>query len=76
MSYITVYSVEDNLPEGNWSKNHIYLSKKVLFCNDLSWFVGYYNRNTKMWYIDEPAKEEWVDDVTHWSYLPDNPNNY
>ena len=67
-------SVKDRLPKGIWNSNHIHLSEEVLIANDVSVLIGFFNRYDGIWYIDEPAGEIWVDDITHWMPLPINPH--
>ena len=63
-------------PTGTWTKHEWqkHLSEDVLFCNDLAIFVGRWNREKWRWETDEPAKGNWVDDVTHWMPLPKMPS--
>lgn len=68
-------SVKDRLPSGQWNTNHPWLSEEVLIANSCSINVGFYNRSNGVWYVDEPAKLEWVDKITHWVSLPVNPHN-
>ena len=69
-------SVKDRLPTGKWGYgNHPHLSEEVLIANSCSINIGFYNRSDETWYVDEPAKEEWIDKITHWMPLPKNPHN-
>ena len=69
-------SVKDRLPEGNWGYGyHTYLSEEVLIANSCSVNIGFYDRRDGVWYVDEPAKKNWIDKITHWMSLPDNPHN-
>jgi hypothetical protein len=45
-----------------------------LIVNSCSISIGYYNRHDRTWYVGEPAKEEWIDKITHWMPLPVNPH--
>lgn len=68
-------SVKNRLPTGKWGYgSYPYLSEKVLIANNCSINIGFHNRNNGTWYIDEPAKEEWIDKITHWMPLPKNPH--
>lgn len=66
--------IRDRLPVGYWNINRPWLSKEVLIANSCSINIGFYNRNNGMWYVDEPAKKEWIDKITHWMPLPVNPH--
>lgn len=66
--------VEDKLPEGEWNINHPHLSEEVLIVNSCSIDIGYFNRENGLWYVDEPAKENWIDKITHWMPLPISPH--
>jgi len=66
--------VQDDLPKGEWSKNHPHLSEEVLVANSCAIDIAYYNRTDKIWYVGEPAKAEWIDKITHWMPLPPNPH--
>ncbi len=67
--------VSERLPAGQWNVNHPQLSEEVLIANSCSINIGFYNRDDGTWYVDEPAKEEWIDKITHWRPLPINPHN-
>lgn len=66
--------VSERLPKGEWSPNHPHLSEEVLVANSADIDIGFYNRQNGVWYTDEPAKEEWIDEITHWMPLPPNPH--
>ena len=68
-------SVKDRLPTGKWSPNHPHLSEEVLIANSCAVDIGFYNRNDGVWYVDYPAKGEWIDKITHWMPLPINPHD-
>ena len=68
-------SVSDMLPSGEWNINHTHLSEEVLIANSCSINIGYYNREDGNWYVDAPAKQEWIDKITHWMPLPQNPHD-
>ena len=65
--------VNDKLPEGEWNENHPHLSEEVLITNNCSVNIGFFNRNNGLWYIDQPADQNWIDKITHWMPLPQNP---
>jgi len=67
-------SVKDRLPTGKWMNKHEHLSEEVLTANSCSISIGFYNRRNGTWCTDEPAKEEWIDKITHWMSLPKNPH--
>lgn len=73
-------NVKDSLPIGTWGEQYKYLSEEVIVANTCSVNIAYYNRELGIWYIGEPAKNEklkylnWVDKVTHWMPLPNNPH--
>ena len=67
-------SIKDRLPTGKWMNKYEYLSEEVLIANSCSINIGFYNRNTGIWCVDEPAKGEWIDKITHWMPLPKNPH--
>jgi hypothetical protein len=67
-------NVKDRLPTGKWSNSYHYLSEEVLIANSCSINIGFYDRNNETWYVDEPAKEEWIDKITHWMPLPKSPH--
>ncbi len=69
-------SVKDKLPQGTWGYGnfHPYLSEEVLIINSCSINIGFYNRENGIWYVDEPAKGNWIDKITHWMPLPINPH--
>lgn len=67
-------SVKDKLPEGKWGTNYPHLSEEILIANSCSINIGYYNRNKGGWYVSCPADEEWIDKITHWMPLPENPH--
>jgi hypothetical protein len=67
-------SVGSELPSGKWGKSYPWLSEEVLIVNSCSIEIGYYNRQDGAWYVGEPAKEEWIDKITHWMPLPVNPH--
>lgn len=66
--------VGDRLPSGQWNVNHPWLSEEVLIANSCSINIGFYDRNDETWYVDVPAKKEWIDKITHWMPLPVNPH--
>ena len=66
-------SVKEKLPQGNWSTLHLHLSEEVLIYDGLDFHIGYYNRDTESWFVNEPYLEEQVDDVSHWQPLPEKP---
>ena len=68
-------NVKNELPTGQWSPVHPWLSEEVLIANSCSINIGFYNRRDATWYVDIPAKEEWIDDITHWMPLPQNPHD-
>jgi hypothetical protein len=63
-------------PKGQWSPNHPHLSEDVLIANSCSINIGFYNRNDGAWYVGAPMDHEWIDKITHWAPLPENPNTY
>jgi len=67
-------SVKDRLPTGKWMHMHKHLSEEVLVANSRSISIGFYNRETGIWCVDEPVKEEGIDKITHWMPLPQNPH--
>lgn len=68
-------SINERLPEGNWSATFPHLSEEVLIYDGCSFHIGYYNRDTERWYTDEPCLEKQVDDVNYWHPLPSKPYN-
>ena len=68
-------SVGDRLPSGQWNINHTWLSEEVLIANSCAIDIGFYNRRNGIWYVDVPAKMEWIDKITHWMPLPANPHD-
>ena len=67
-------SVKDRLPKGEWAITCSHLSEDVLIANSCSINIGFYDRERGIWYIGEPAEEEWIDKITHWMPLPKNPH--
>jgi len=67
--------VDKELPQGRWSLNHQYLSEEVLIANSCAVCIGFYNRQNGNWYTGAPIEENWIDKVTHWMSLPENPHN-
>jgi hypothetical protein len=67
-------SVKDKLPEGVWSSGHPHLSEEVLVANSCCVEIGFFSRIDGTWYVDEPAKGDWIDKITHWMPLPRNPH--
>ena len=67
-------NVKDRLPDGVWNENHTLLSEEVLVANSCCVDIGYYNRFDECWYVGELCDEIWIDKVTHWMELPENPN--
>ena len=63
----------NKLPEGNWSITNTHLSEEVLIFNGCGISIGYLNKITGIWYVDEPCKKEWIDDVQYWMPLPNTP---
>lgn len=69
-------SVKDRLPTGQWNDIAATdFSEEVLIANSCGVYIGFYNKKDGIWYVDEPAKEEWIDKITHWMPLPINPHN-
>jgi len=68
-------SVKNQKPTGIYSMTSPYLSEEVLIANSCSISIGYYNRDNGIWYVDEPKNKNWIDKITHWMPLPDNPNH-
>jgi len=66
--------VRNRLPKGTWSNTHPHLSEEVLIVNSAGINIGHYNRRHETWYVGEPAKLCWIDKITHWMELPENPN--
>ena len=67
-------SVKDKLPEGYYGGTHLLISEEVLVANSCAIDIAYYDRNEECWYIGAPAEKEWIDKITHWMPLPENPN--
>jgi len=67
-------NVDDSLPNGDWNCNHTHLTEEVLVANSAGIDIGYFNKHNGLWYVGEPAKENWIDKVTHWMPLPINPH--
>ncbi len=63
---LKIYSVKDKLP----------VLKEVLFCDTNKWFIGFYSEGSEEWWAKDETNVYEIKDVTHWCYLPDNPNNY
>jgi len=62
-------------PSGFWSPNHKYLSEEVLICNSCSINIGFWDRESRRWYVDAPARKETIDKITHWMPLPKSPHD-
>lgn len=69
--------VADDLPSGWWSPLYKHLSEDVLVANSTGMAIAHYNNLSDTWFIGEPGEgeEEWIDKVTHWMPLPENPNH-
>ena len=67
-------SVNDRMPTGFWSQNHKHLSECVLVANSCAVEIAFYNRENSTWYCGQPVDMEWIDKITHWMPLPDNPH--
>jgi hypothetical protein len=67
-------NAREEMPKGVWSPNHPHLSEEVLVANSCAIAIAHYNRDEGCWYVDEPAKKEWIDKITHWMPLPVNPH--
>jgi hypothetical protein len=61
-------------PNGVWSETNQHLSEEVLIANSCSINIGFYNREDGTWYVGEPAAKQWIDKITHWMPLPENPH--
>ena len=67
-------SVKDKLPKGMWTKFYPYLSEEVLVANSCAIAIAYYDRTDGIWYTGVPLNKEWIDKITYWKPLPENPN--
>jgi hypothetical protein len=61
--------VTKKLPRGKWGINYPHLSQRVLVKNSCVIQIGFYNRNTGLWYVGLPQDDNWVDKITHWKPL-------
>ena len=68
-------SVNKAMPQGTWNCNHPHLSEEVLIANSCAIEVGYYNRERGQWQVGAPIDGEWIDKITHWMPLPQNPHD-
>lgn len=66
---------KEQLPTGIWSNNNKHLSEEVLVYNGCGISIAVYDRNNCVWYVGEPYKKEWVDDVSWWMPLPNEPSS-
>ena len=70
-------SVKDRLPEGRRTITCLHLSESVLMANNCNIYIGYYNKEDGFWHTGVLTEEEgWIDKITHWMPLPENPHNY
>jgi hypothetical protein len=73
---LQIHSIDDQLPQSNWSPWTARYSKSCLVWNGLrrpSYAI--YDRERRMWFCDDeinPEPKNWIDDVQFWAEIPDS----